>query len=223
MLAAVVMLGMLGLDIGVVNAASTWKISAPSEIWAGTSGVIKVTNDEGKEAKIKSVKSSNENVIVIKKQSWVTEKEGEYQDVYVMASQKKGKATITVKYKAPGSKKTKTLTKKVKVKKYPNEINSLVVNGKKINVDKHKFSVSRKTSRKAVTVKLALQNNWKVSNVSGTKYKSGTGKYVDVKVTKKMLANGSEIKFPSKYDNMVINVTMKKGDETITYSVSFHR
>ena len=212
-----------------------WTVLANEDRWVGDPAnyvsVCDLNSFDNKDgpvyATVTSVKSSKASVLeVIKeKRSFEDHKE----TAYILESKKAGKATITVKYKKPSGK-TGTLKKTITVRKYPKEIKSLTVNGKSVKISKNKFSFRKKTSRKNVTVKMALKKGWKISRVYCYRYKKN-GNLSEVKVTKKMIRKGLSISFPKKYDNMLVSVYMTDGKDNdeesnshiISYDISFYR
>ena len=62
----------------------------------------------------------------------------------------------------------------------------------------------------------------KVTDVYGYRY-TKSGKESKVKVTKKMLKNGTSISFPKKYEKMSVCVYMENGKSSIYYDVFFNR
>ena len=221
-------IGVFAVSVGNAYAASKkWVLLINEERWVGdASNVVKVCDDNswGNEngptyATVTSVKSSNTAVLAAKKETLYYEDHTE--KGYLLNSKKAGKATITVKYKTPAGK-TGTLKKTITVKKYPKQIKSLKVNGKTVSTSKHKFFFDRQTSKKSVTIKMALKDGWKITDVYGYRY-TKSGKESKVKVTKKMLKNGTSISFPKKYEKMSVCVYMENGKSSIYYDVFFNR
>jgi putative transposon-encoded protein len=210
---------------------TTLPVSKKSVKWALRSGATRFVGDPngwvnvydknsvfGVEGKVKSVKSSKSSVLKVQKVP-VYYDNGKKATQYYVDARKTGKAKLTIKFTDPKGK-SHTLKKTITVKKYPNEIKSLKVNGKKVNVKKNKYFFTKKTSSTSVKVKMALKSGWKIKSVESWKYKK-SGNATNIKVTKKMVQNGSKISFPKKYKGLEVYVTMAKGSDTITYSVSF--
>ncbi len=220
-IALLVAFSMLYISVGEVNAADTWEILGENVYYSGMSGYnvnVSSWNDQTQEYKdgvVKSVKSSNPKVVKINKSTW------DGVAYYSMDFKKVGKAKITVKFKKPDGS-TGTLSKTLKVKKYPNQIKSLKVNGKKVKTSKgskrYEYYITGYKKTKA-NVKVALKKGWKVSAVYVHAYSSKKDKTKDIKVKKSAVKKGSAIKFPKGYDYLNINIEMKKGNSYITYYV----
>jgi len=223
MLAAVVAVGVIGIGTGNAFAAShKWVISGDNYIWKGDSlylGVYDQNSEEYTEAQITKVVSSNKIIKVIKHTDG---------DVWFNLQGKKiGKAKITVYYKVPGSSAVKHKAKTIKVKAYPNEIKSLKVNGKAVKVGSNKYNYHVYDYKKTTaSVKLALKKGWKIDNIYAYAY-TKSGKSVDVKITKKMLKNGTAFKFAKKYSDIYVGIGMVKGNDYahnyINYFIGIHR
>ncbi len=217
MLAAVVAFGMIGVGTFNTYAAGKWKLDCSSR-WAGGECYFYVydsSTDDWTEATITSIKSSNKKVISVKKNTY----DGE---VYFTTKCKKaGKSKITVKYKTPAGK-TGKITKTFRVKKYPNEIKSLVINGDKVNISKNKFEYQDFSKKTSVSIKAALKSGWKIRDIYSVYYDKNW-KDKKVKVTKKMIKNGTKISFPKKYIGLDVTLYLEKGDDEITYDVFFGR
>lgn len=162
---------------------------------------------------IVSVKSSNPSVVKVKYNGY-----GEY---YYTVGKKIGKAKVTISYRDLNGN-IQTANRLVRVKKYPYEIKSLSVGGKKVNTNKKKFSYETRYKKTTVPVNMKLKKGWEISYINaGVNLKNG--KWKDVKVTKKMLTGGKTIKFPKKYNSLSIFVTMNKGNEYIDYEIYLYR
>ncbi|MBQ6440343.1 MAG: hypothetical protein IJJ06_09515 [Mogibacterium sp.] len=204
-----------------------WEIVVGEDRWVGDPdeivSVYDVYSFENKngptQATVTSVETSDKSVLSVKKEE--VHFTDHTEKGFLLHAKKAGKAKITVKYKKPSGK-TGTLKKTIRVKKYPNEIKSLKVNGKTVKVSKNKFYYAKETSKKNVTVKMALNDGWKISDVSGYKY-TKSGKRSTVKVTKSMIKKGKSISFPKKYKNMYIYVYLTDGKDYISYDVTFFR
>lgn len=215
MLVLVVAFGLVFSSVGEVKAASSEYVPLPSVMWIGEySYLVSVYKmDSSKEYTVKKVTSSS-SAVKIKKEKWDDK-------TYWLATPKKaGTATVKVTYKKSG--KTKKISTKIKVKKYPNHIKSLKVNGKKINISKNKFTYTKRYKGTSAKIKMALKSGWKIKSVDGVYYKKDTNK--SFKVKKSQIAKGSKISFPKKYESMDVWIRMvnKKGD-VITYDVYLYR
>lgn len=207
-----------GVKGSIPVAEGGYEISAPDRMWAGESGY----GVEIEGAAVESVKSSNKAVLVAKRGFFYDENDVKT-PFYYLTAKKAGKATITVKYSDPDGK-TGTLEKSIKVKKYPNPIKSLKVNGKKVTVSKNKYMYSKGNfkSTKAI-VKVTLNKGWKIADTWAYGY-TKSGKTVKIKITKKMLTKGTVIKkLLKKYQTIDIGFTMIKGDDDISYNINLYR
>lgn len=180
----------------------------------------KNTKDYDNYATITDVKSGKKSVLTVKKSTFKDEK-GKKQVYYWLDAKKVGKATITVKYK-DASGKTGTLKKTITVKKYPNQIKSLKVNGKAVEVSENKYFLDSKTGKTSVKIKMALKKGWKIKNVEAYAY---TKNYTEKKIsaTKKAISKGSAISFPKKYKELHVTVNMSKGKDVVSYTFYFYR
>lgn len=222
MLAAVVAFGTIGISTSGAYAVShKWTIGCQDYIWKGDSIYVSVYDqiNDYADAQVTKVVSSNKNIKVIKN------KDGS--DVWFNLKGKKiGKAKITVYFKAPGSSTVKHKSKTIRVKAYPNEIESLKVCGKSVKISSNKFNYHvyeyKKTSP---SVKLALKKGWKIDSIYAYAYtKSGAEK--KMKITKKMLKNGTAFSLAKKYRDLYIDIGMIKGDDYsnyISYFIGIHR
>lgn len=223
-LAAFVAFGMLGVGTLGVNAeAENWFLDTNDTVWAGSpyweNGVsVYDMNNDGQDAKaITSATSSNNGVFSVKTESY----DGSTR--FYVNGVAKGTAKLTVTFTTPADE-TKTLSKNITVKKYPKEIKSLKVNGKKVKTSKYKYEYNKKLSKSKtkVKIKMALKKGWKVTSISAYRYtKNGDPK--EFKVSKSAIKKGKNIKFSKKYYGMSISVEMKKGNDTINYSFYFYR
>lgn len=219
LLAAVVAFGMLGIGTGSAYAAShKWTLGISETIYVGDTGWVGIydqMSSDYTEATLTKVTSSNKSIVKVHKgtdgnDTW-----------YYLEGKKKGKAKITVKYKTPQGK-TGTKSKTVQVKPYPKHLKSIYVNGKKVKLSEHRYDYYKSTKKTSVKIKMATKNGWKISSVYAT-YFTKSGNDSEAKVTKKMVKNGTAIKFPKKYQQLSINVNMVKGDEYISYYFGFFR
>ncbi len=196
------------------NAATTYT-NVPSVMWLGQDSVIvSVYNDKDKSFKVTAVKSSNPEVV-----------KATQDDIWYLKPEKVGKAKIIVKYKqnSKGKKETVVTT----VKKYPYEIKGLRINGKKIDINKNKFRVTKKCTDNKARIKMAIRDGWKISYLSGS-YKKGD-KWIDFTskkntLVKKCIKKNKEFSFPQKYDQMFLYIVFSnKKEETISYQISLTR
>jgi hypothetical protein len=135
-----------------------------------------------------------------------------------------GSAIVTVKYKFSDWEKG-SRTVRVTVKKYPNQIKSLKVNGKTVTIKKNKFTyeVNKYTGTKAA-IKMTVKKDkgWKISDAYGFMYKGSKSGQMAVTVAK--IKNGKSISFPKKYKNANINIIMENAKgESIRYVIYLYR
>ena len=217
-LAAFVAFGMLAVGTVGVNAeAEDWRIETSYDtdyVWAGDSSWFDVYDWGNQEnGKITSATSSNNSVFSV----------DTYEDYGFINGLAVGTATLNVNFTTPAGE-TKSLSKNIVVKKYPKEIKSLKVNGKKVNTSKYKFFYDKKMSKSKTkaTIKMALKKGWKITDIYADRSKNGD-KWTQFKVSKSTLLKGKAIKFSKKYKYMSIRVTLKKGNDIIWYSFNFYR
>jgi len=166
-----------------------------------------------------SIRSSNTKVIK-------AVKEGSQLYEHYLEPRRAGKSTITVKYKYKG--RTYTISKVCVVKKYPNAVKSLKVNGKTVNLNQKKFpfdydiSKYRKTSAR---IKLTPAAGWKIQQVDMSIFNDNYDKFKTLKTS--VIKKGSSISCSKKYSycvfiHMECTSGANKGD-TFTYNVRFMR
>jgi len=198
-----------------------WEISynnighVGQQLWIG---VYNVENDE--QATIDNIVSSDKSIASVKTYTW--EDNGEVKKDFDIRAKAAGTVKLTVDYTAPdGTKGQKEAN--IRIKKYPNQIKSLKVSGKKVSVSKNKYDYFRgKYKSTKASVKVALKKGWKISSVWAYMY-TKSGKEKKVKITKKMITKGTAFKFPKKYNYMSIGFTMEKGNEWIDYYINLNR
>ena len=193
--------------------AKTPKTTIVTEtLWAGCEYFPTLQyNNMPSNAKIVSVKSSNTKVIKVEKQS------SDINDT-LLYPLKPGKAKITVKYKVKG--KTKTVSATFKVKKYPNPLLSVKVNGKKLDIKTYKFYYDfykYKATNTKIQVKLA--KGWKIADAYRFTEKSKDGSdFNDYNVK-----NGKAFKVKKGYNCYVFfNLVNSKG-EYLQYGIRLYR
>jgi len=200
-------------------ASGKWELMMSSDVYAGdpTPHSVEVGNTKtNKYATVKSVTSNNSKVIKITKDVY------EGKTFYSAFFKKTGKATLTVKYKIPGGK-TATLKKTIKVKKHPNMMKSLSVNGVNQSISKYKFNyVDRNYTNTSVKIKIALKKGWKIEDVSA-RASSMTGKEKNIKVSKSTFTKGKAFSFPNGYDWLDVNILMSNGNRYFNYYAGFTR
>lgn len=220
-----VALSMMAVSTGGAYAASTWEcpIGHDGALYQDEyTGVWVYNTNTGKSAKVTSVKSNNSKVAKVYKNTYKDEN-GKKQVSFTVQGKKPGKAKLTVKFKSGG--KTKTIKKNISVKKYPNQIKSLKINGKKVKIkgDRKFYYSKSKYKKTSAKIKMQLQKGWKITHVYGNYSNYKNGKYGKISGVKKKITSGKKINFPKKWTDMYIYVEMKKGNDIISYDVSFWR
>lgn len=220
LLAVFVAFSMLCVFTGEADAASGPVKLDKKTYWVGeeswgSAPVLPTGNnwDAVDNAKLVSVKSSKSSVLK-------AVKDGNDLYGYYLMPKKAGKSKITVKYKLKG--KTYTMSRTYSVKKYPNPIKALKLNGKTIKTSKNKFSLNtdgyKKTSAK---IKITPNSGWKITLAYITLVKGDINKLKEIKPS--VFKKGGSIKIPSGYNGYIfINLENSKG-ETFNYGVRFFR
>ena len=194
-------------------ALAAQKVSiAPKTLWAGCEYTFGIDfNNMPENAKLVSVKSSNSKVLKATKYgSAIYDTD--------LTPLKVGKAKVTVTYKI-GSKKD-TVSATYTVKKYPNPLKRVTVDGKALDIKNNKYYYDfNKFKGTKPLVKLTLAKGWKIAWTWGFTQKKGddsTFKEFNPK-------NGKAFNLPKGYEGCVF-YTLKntKGDE-IQYGVRFWR
>lgn len=215
-LAVLVALSMVIVDTGTASAKSSWDVFLNNYAFVGQREGVYAGNTNGDDATVTSVKSSNSKVIKVIKSKY------DGTTYYDLKYKKAGKAKVTVKFKTPSGKVIKK-TKTIKVKKYPNHIKSITINGKSVSVKKHKYEYEKKFTGTKAAIKFKAQNGWKISYADISMYDQDADKDVTVKSAKTKVKKGKSISFPKEYDFMNIWVEMTKGDKYITYQMTLYR
>lgn len=215
-----------GIRVKAATDADLYELYINDDFYAGKKNVyISVgyydpIKDKSYEGTVTSVISSNKSVVKVVKETAYNEK-GKKQTYFHLNYLKKGKATLTVKYKKPNGKKA-TIKETLKIKNYPKMIKSLKVNGKTVKVSKNKFSYTVKKFKKtSAKIKMATKNGWKIKEATVDLY-GKSYKYKELK--KSVITKGSSISIPKKYDMAIVYIYMEnKAGNQITYEVDFIR
>lgn len=222
MLAVVVALGLICFDTSAVSAASSWDINFPEKMWVGEDPYWVGLWKENNEGIATAVSSSKSSVVAVKKEKYRDEK-GKTQTAFYVKPESVGTAKITIKFKTKSGKKLST-SRTVSVKKYPNHIKSLKVDGKTVNVSKNKYLYLKgKFKKDKVKINMKLKDGWKIVDVWGNCWDMDSGKIQEIKNAKSLLKKGSAIKFPKKYSDFELMIGMSKGDYYISYHVRLSR
>lgn len=219
---ALVLSGII-LTTGPVSAADTTEKpkATLTTLWAGYDNdlnLFAVYEGNTDQMDITSVKSSKSSVIKVKKSGntvW---------DVKLIPK-KKGKSTITVKYKMDGQSYTDKI--KMNVKKYPAQLKSLKAGSKKIKLKKNKYNCEvYDYSKKSVTVKAKASKGWKITGVL-CMYIDNPNDENDISFetySKSYVTKGKKISFPKRYKTMLVSIGMENSKgEWLEYVVYFHR
>lgn len=216
-LAAVVAFGTLAFSTGSVYASGS-TLALDDTLWLMDSYAygVWVDNDKGKEQKITSVVVNDKTVAKVNKDKF----DGNVR--WSLTPKKTGKVKVTATYKTSSGK--KKVSKTVKVKKYPNQIKSLKVNGKTVSTKKYQNYYDKKYTGTSVKIKTALKDGWKLKSVyCDVTDKNYNGK--PIKVSKSTILNGKAIKFAKKYKYFFLDFEMqnKSTGDIIRYSISLNR
>lgn len=136
-------------------------------LWIGTGKNAILLDNLPEDARSFKIASSNPAVIKVGKSS---------NDAFGMWMKplKVGKAKITVSYKSAG--KTRKIADTYQAKKYPNPFAWIKVDGSKLNVKKDKvMSEIPDCVGQAVTVNFKLNSGWKVTGLTGMRFKTEGG------------------------------------------------
>ena len=190
-----------------------------------------IDNDNHDDITVTSLYTSSSSVLDVS----VTNVKGSYGTFYAECK-KVGSSKVTIGYRDNKEGKNKTYKQTVIVAPYPKWAKTFTVNGKKVNLskNKNKFAYTQKFSGKNPKIKLITTGTDDVNFIDYVKayaYKKGGGKGKRIKLTKKMLKNGTEFDFPSKYAYIEVNVGIyteyESGDDTqgghLDYCITIER
>ncbi|MBQ3424292.1 MAG: hypothetical protein IJH38_03740 [Clostridia bacterium] len=197
---------MLVLVISVWPAMAEEKValSVNELLWVGQGYVDVYVDDPYDDAEFISVKSSNSKVLRVK------HVKGELS--FSVKPLKQGKSTIQFVYKRNGRK--FIVKKTIRVKKYPNAIASLKINGETILLKDHKCSYTVSKFRKtSATVKVKPAKGWKVK-----------GMYADLEyIGYKEIKNGKAFKLHKKGRGEVWFDLINEQNQVFTYTIEINR
>lgn len=161
---------LLALLVGLAApgcAASKPSIRGTRVLWIGTGKNAILLDDLPEDARSFKIASSNPAVIKVGKTS---------NDAFGMWMKplKVGKAKITVTFKSAGQ--TQKIVATYQAKKYPNPFAWIKVDGSKLNVKKDKVtSEIPDWAGRTVTVDFKLNSGWKVTGLTGMRFKAEGG------------------------------------------------
>lgn len=221
------------------SAETEYRIDLPGTFWIGQDEEwLRLTDKDGGSADIDSITQSNK-VFRVSKDKYQDENGNTHYDVYIRPV-RTGSTRFTINYTDEDGAQRVMTTKKFRVKKYPKEIKSLIVNGHKIKTEKKaklpngkkadtRYAYCVKNKGVKARIKMKLNKGWKITDVSSVlsrgndddirSYEKVTKKII----TKQTVTNGKKIVFPKSWEELTVCVTMKKNGETIDYCVVFFR
>ena len=172
-----------------------------STLWAGIGRCAVIVQNLPSDATSFSITSSNKAVI---KAGCDDKKDANSLWVEPL---KVGKSKITVKYRSGG--KTRSVSTTFQVKKYPNPLAWVKINGKKISLSKNKLGYDCNNYKKtSITVDFKVSDGWKVQYLDGVRIRDD--EYRDFKWKK-----GKAIKLAAD-QRAIIDIALinnKTGDE----------
>lgn len=211
----------------IFAAGEKYTIDMADTYWLGQADDrVRVLDKDGCEVFLDGMKLGNKSLFKVERDKFLSEDDITHYE-YDFTPVKAGKTTVTFFFTTEDKQK-KSVSKTVNVKKYPKEIKSLKVNGKKINTSKKakRFTCDVKAKSTKCSIKLATKKGWKLTKVRST-VSIGSGDWYmnySKKITKKMLKKGTKFKFPKKYDDLYVYCTMKNSSgDTIDYNVHLWR
>ncbi len=151
--------------LAVPGYAATKPSIITSTLWAGVGRCALIVLNLPEDAKAFSVTSSDKSIIKAG-----CDDRNDAGSLWIKPL-KAGKAKITVKYKSGG--KTRSVYARFTVKKYPNPLAWVKINGKAIDLKKNKlgYDVNNYT-KKSITVDYKLSSGWTVKSRSVAKIES---------------------------------------------------
>lgn len=216
LMTAVLAAGLAAFGAEPVSAATPgWNLGLSSTMYEGQTAYVSVYKSGSYESgTLTSVTSGNPNIAAVTKESG---------GLYSIKAKAVGSTVVNAGFKAPGVA-AGNVSSKLTVKKYPKQIKSLKVNGKKVRIKGSKrYKLNKKCSSSKARIKMQLKSGWKITSVTANYYSKATGQMTKAKVTKKMVKNGKAFKFPKEYNTMWVTVMMMKGSKYIFYDFTFWR
>lgn len=183
-------------------AAAKVAIVKPDVFWQGDWQRVELVNLP-KGAAISSVKSARTDIIQVN--------DGEPWYMHAVSA---GKSRITVKYKLKSGA-VKSVSAIFTVKKYPNAIKSIKLNGKKLPIKpaenvEYQVHGYKKT---ATALEVAANTGWKVDQIT-LFFNKGRDTVKEVDITKK---NGKSVKTPKSYDVLQYLILFKNARTGAVY------
>ncbi len=207
-------------------AEQTYRIDVPGLMWMGQEEEsVDVYSASGEMVMLDGLSFTDATIFRVRSEEYRDEFEKVHYD-YTIKPAKTGKTVMSVSFTDEEGAPV-TLTKELRVKKYPYEIKSLKVNGKKVKITgSKKFEYTVKDKKTSGCVRLTPKKGWKISRVKSTLSVGYGDKFKDYSknITKKMILKGEKFKFPKKWDDLFIKITLKNGKgETIHYGIHMYR
>lgn len=135
-----------------------------STLWAGVGKCALIVQNLPSDAKAFSVTSSRKDIVKAG-----CDDKADAGSLWIKPL-KVGKSKITVKYTSGG--KAKSVSATFTVKKYPNPLAWVKVNGKKVNLSKNKLGYDvNKYTKNSITIDYKLSNGWTVKTRTVARFK----------------------------------------------------
>ena len=188
-------------------AAAKPALKVPELFWQGDWVKVEVTNLP-KGAAITSVKSAKPSIIQVI--------DGDAERPFFLHGLKGGRSKITVRYRLKSGA-TRSVAATVTVKKYPNAIKSIKLNGKALPIKpaeniEYQIQGYKKT---ATTVRIAPNTGWKVDRIT-LFMEDGQGQVKNLDLTKK---NGRSVATPKRYTVLQYLFLLRDAKGQIYHSV----
>ena len=205
---------LLALTVSEVSAmAETKKVKIVSEtVYAGCGEYwLDVENWTGYE-KTTLVKSSNSSVLKVKNKRWLC-----------VIPKKAGKAKITLEYELDGKSYSTSTT--FTVKKYPNPIKSLKINGKSIKLKDsdrlgYTFYLPDDGLKSSIIINMKPASGWSISKIRAYSYSPVDD---DVKEAKFTVKNNKKFTLKAELNAKVTYTLKHKKGQTFNYGIHFWR
>jgi hypothetical protein len=218
-------LGMMISSTAAANAASTkYQLWGVDSCYVGMKNVTLTVGYYNEDTK-KSVNGTIKSVTVTSGKDKAVVNHTKGSTWYSLDLKKTGKIKLKVIYKKKSGTKKYTLYKTVTIRKYPNMIKSLKVNGNSINITKARrygYTV-RKYKGTQPKIKLIPAKGWKYYYVQA--YRFSDKESSDSRLKFKTIKEGRAIAFDKKYDGMTVDIYLMEEETSrmIIYTVYFTR